>query len=41
MGLIADSTDFSEPEVLDVLTAEHSRCLLKQQDVVRDPNLIF
>lgn len=37
VGWLAGSTDFSEPAVLDLVTAEHSRCLLKQHDVVGDP----
>lgn len=40
VGWFAGSTDFSEPEVLDLLTAELSQCLLKQYDVVCDPNFL-
>lgn len=40
MGMSAGSTDFSEPEVLDLLTAEHFQSLLKQHDVVCDPNFL-
>lgn len=40
VGWFAGSTDFSEPEVLDLLMAEFSQCLLKQHDVVRDPTFL-
>lgn len=38
---LAGSTDFSEPEVLDLLTAEHFGCLLKQHDVVGYPTFLW
>lgn len=40
VGWLAGSTDFSEPEVLELLMAERPQCLLKQHYVVCDPTFL-